>query len=706
MESSEGEKATPPAQFRLLRPVTALPGTLFDFQQAVIVAIIETSGFQPTQLLKLNEALTTQFAKALAGKQVTGAKDVLHTILRWILHLQRAHNHPLFDSGCIQVLSEKHPPAYMLVAPYFHAQSAERLLGHVLAVCQAILRGEAIDSKSLIRSAEVAQKHLQANGIKSLNTVHYLQAAHSLRIPWEHISDHIFRIGQARYGRFLRDSSSDQTSSIGLSLARSKAATAELLARAGFPVPPQRIVSSVDQSLLAAAQLGYPVVVKPLSEDGGYGVTAGISTESEVVQACNKLPPRTRSFLVEKHIEGRDHRITVINGKVAWVVERTPAGVSGDGNSSISQLIERENASPLRSSSPDTPLYPIVIDAELIQMLQKKGMSIHSIPERGEFVRLRSITNINVGGIPVAIPLATIHPANINMVERVSRLQGLDLAGVDLLIPDITRPWHQQYCAINEINGYPTMGTYTAKHLYTSIVRGLVQDTDGRIPLITVVSSATGRGSYVSKLIHKVLSARQANSALANSEGAWIDEEQIAVGDQRSFSGAGVLISARDCDRAVLEIAETDISKYGFPVNGSDISICLLQGNSSIGPTVKSFLDNVGDTLICAGEHYELFKNQPPNPDRELILITQDYSFAQQHITGCGATLFSKEGSNLQISSDKVELTVPDMGILEAEVLFAAAALWAGTRDVEVFSQLRSLAVNPSNTTQRPRSSN
>jgi hypothetical protein len=223
----------------------------------------------------------------------------------------------------------------------------------------------------------------------------------------------------------------------------------------------------------------------------------------------------------------------------------------------------------------------------------------------------------------------------------------------------------------------------------------MVQDTDGRIPVISVVSSDTLKGAYVTKSIYSVLAAKMPNTALANSQGAWINDELVAVGDQRGFNGARVLLAATDCERAVLEIAESDISKSGFPVNSCDASIYLPHNATPIESIVKSFLDNVGDTLICSDKHFPVFKHHLQDKSKELFVVSQKCDLAQQEvIISTGATLFNIDGSSVRVASKNLDLTIPHIETDSEDLLFVAAALWAISRDKSIFSELSKLARN------------
>ena len=298
-------------------------------------------------------------------------------------------------------------------------------------------------------------------------------------------------VGQGYRSRLLDSTTTDQTPVIACQNARNKPVTSEILRQFGFPVPVHKLVTSTDAAVHAAAAIGYPVVIKPADRDRGEGVAAHLNNADAVRNACAEAFRLSAMVMVEKHISGRDYRITVLNGKAIWAVERQPGSVTGDGIHSVRQLLERVNAHPDRGQDRRSPLKKIDLDDEALELLAAAGMTADSVPAAGVMIPLRRISNVTRGGVPVPV-LDIAHPDNLALAARAAQVMRLDIAGVDLLIPDIRYSWRESVAGICEINAQPTLGTYTASHLYGQILTELVKG-DGRIPVILLAGAAAIR---------------------------------------------------------------------------------------------------------------------------------------------------------------------------------------------------------------------
>jgi D-alanine-D-alanine ligase-like ATP-grasp enzyme len=316
-----------------------------------------------------------------------------------------------------------------------------------------------------------------------VNTLRFLQAAHERDIPWRHIANNVYQFGWGRYGRWLDSSFTDRTSTISAGLARDKVATAKVLRDAGLPVPRHRLVSTADQAVQAAATFGYPIVLKPADLDGGQGVMVGLRTAEHVRKAFEAAARLSKRVLVEEFIQGSDFRIRVCNGEVHGVVARHPASVTGDGANTIKTLIEQTNeirrAQPaLVDPTAAVGRKPIEIDDEVIAWLQGQGLGLESVVPPGQHVRLRGAANVSLGGTLQELPEA--HPDNIQLAIAAASALRLDVAGIDVLLPDISRSFKETGGGICEVNAQPQFSMGMSCH---DVLERLVPG-QGRIPVV------------------------------------------------------------------------------------------------------------------------------------------------------------------------------------------------------------------------------
>src|SRR5690606_28779470 len=221
------------------------------------------------------------------------------------------------------------------------------------------------------------------------NMRHFVRTAHERKILWHVLPDGVTQFGWGRRARWLNSTFTDETPGVAARRARDKLSANALLRQAGIPVPEQRHVRNVGEALEAAEALGFPVVVKPTDLDGGIGVSAGLKTQEDVRTAFEKAAKHSKNILVEKHVEGRDFRITVCHGKAVWAIERVPAGLTGDGERTVRQLIEHTNRDPRRSARRWGQMKPLTVDEEALQLLTEQGLTLDSVLPQGRFARMR-----------------------------------------------------------------------------------------------------------------------------------------------------------------------------------------------------------------------------------------------------------------------------------------------------------------------------
>jgi cyanophycin synthetase len=268
------------------------------------------------------------------------------------------------------------------------------------------------------------------------------------------------------------------------------------LAELGFPVPQGNVVYSWEAALDAAAKIGYPVAVKPVSGHKGIGVTADVGHEGELQAAYQRavagIPKeKTVAIIVEKSIKGQDYRLLCVNGRFVAATERQPAFVIGNGRSTLQELIDRENRSPQRSDTPTSAMSKIHTDEAMHLYLEEQGLTLDSVLQCDRTVYLRKVANLSSGGFSIdATP--RVHPDNIILAQDIAQHFRLTCLGIDIITADVSQSWKQGNFGIIEINAAP--GVYmhlkpaigepvdvTSRVLETFFTSG----TDARIPIIT-----------------------------------------------------------------------------------------------------------------------------------------------------------------------------------------------------------------------------
>lgn len=492
--------------------------------------------------------------------------DSLECLLHWIEILSRLTDVPVFESPRIQ---SRTAGEALLVIP--SPVGAQRPMGDLLNCLIELFDRSARQEPLTAQLGKMPEMlaSLKATSPRSSNVPLFLRAAHELQMPVETIVGQTVQFGQGAPARWLDSTFTDATPQIAASLSRNKMHAASVMRQAGIPVPAHALAKNADEAVRIAESLGYPVVVKPADRDGGSGVAAGLTDADEVREAFAAARRMSSMILVERHVEGRDYRLAVMNGKVFQAVERIPGGVTGNGVDNVTALVKTLNADPRRGVGHHAALKKLVLDEEALALLDQAGLTVNSIPEAGRFVRLRRRANITAGGIPVAV-LPQVHPDNLKLAVRATAALRLDIAGVDLISPDITRSWKETGAAVCEINGQPQLGVVTNEHVYAEVLSSLI-DGEGRIPMVLVLGASETDSVAADIAGHW----RQAGleAAWADGRGVWIGDERIVDGPVPLHAAGRMILRDRTVEAAVLSVEDASVLKTGLPCDRYDLLI-------------------------------------------------------------------------------------------------------------------------------------
>lgn len=376
-------------------------------------------------------------------------------------------------------------------------------------------------------------------------------------------------------------------------IAGDKVLTKELLARAGLPVPPGVTVGSRREAARALAELGSPVVVKPASGNQGRGVSLSLSGPSQVKEAYCLARKANGKVLVEKQVAGRHYRLLVVEGAVVAAAERLPARVVGDGMKSIRELTEEANRDPLRGEGHRRPLTRLSIDDVCLATLARQGLTPDSVPAEGRQVNLRENSNLSTGGTARDVT-SQVHAENAALAVRAARLVGLDIAGVDIVTPDISRPLSLDGGVVLEVNAAPGLRMHlhpsegqprpVAVPIVDALFRGCARElgrgwfsrgswsrTPGRIP--TVAVTGTNGKTTVSRLVAHILTTAGLNVGLASTDGTWVGGDKVSDGDCAGPQSAASILTDPSVHAAVLETARGGIIREGLAFDQCDVGL-------------------------------------------------------------------------------------------------------------------------------------
>jgi cyanophycin synthetase len=399
-----------------------------------------------------------------------------------------------------------------------------------------------------------------------------------LKIRIKRLSD-LFQFGQGcKQKRFMRGITSN-TASLAYELTTFKPATAHLLAEHGIPVPPQGVADTWEQAIAIGQQIGFPLVVKPIDQDMGAGVLVAISDEAALQEAFT----RTRRYgvvQIEKYITGFDHRITFIDNVLVSVLRTTPPIIVGDGKTKIQQLLEAD-----RIATPSMIKGKITIDDEVLGRVRDHGYAPDDILPSGQEIVLRLWwRNALDHALEDVTPLA--HPDNIEVARRAVQLIGIDVAGVDFLTLDISRPYYETGAAITEVNAMPALAGVQGcgRPAYSMLFDSLFpQGSDGRIPTALVLDERDD-GSAVA-MTEKILGACGLTVGVSSRHGIRIAGKPIRREVADDTAQARLILQNPQVSAAILQISAETIRRRGLPIDKADVAVLMPPDKKAKQPT-------------------------------------------------------------------------------------------------------------------------
>lgn len=367
------------------------------------------------------------------------------------------------------------------------------------------------------------------------------------------------------------------TSSIAVTICQEKPMTNRLLNAVGVPVPEGQSVRTADEAWQAARDIGRAVVLKPESGNQGKGVAVNLSSEAEVRDAFAAASRFDPVVLVERYIRGSDYRLLVVDGKLTAAARREPAQVTGDGRSSVAQLVATVNRDPLRRPGHSGHLSRIRLDETADLVLAQQSLTRESVPEAGRIVRLRTNANLSTGGTAVDVT-DDVHPQNARMAVLAARILALDVAGVDVVCEAIDRPLAEQDGAIVEVNAAPGLRMHLnpasgrPRPVGRAIVDMLFPDHPAqRIPIVTV--TGTNGKTTVTRLIAHLFRTARRTVGMTTTDGIYIDGERIVRGDCSGPSSAEAVLLHPNVEAAVLEAGRGGILREGLGYDGCTVGV-------------------------------------------------------------------------------------------------------------------------------------
>ncbi len=459
---------------------------------------------------------------------------------------------------------------YRVIVRAWHEDVTRAALYAARDLVMAAIQDRPFDVADTIESlSDLAQTHCLGP-----STACIVDAADDRDIPSIRLSeDNLVQFGYGARQHRIWTAETDRTSAIAEGIASDKDLTKTLLQACGVPVPEGCTVTSKAEAWAAAQDIGVPVVVKPCDGNHGRGVFIDLRTREAIETAYDVANDEGSGVIVERFIPGNEHRLLVVGNRMVAAARGKAASVVGDGRSTITELIALQiNSDPRRGRTEDHPLNLIYLDSAARLEVTRQGFTADSVPPQGKEVLIQRNGN-------VAFDITDqVHPSIAAHVQLAARIVGLDIAGVDLVAEDISRPLEAQAGAIVEVNAGPGLLMHlkpaegTPRPVGRAIVDYLFPGTnDGRIPIVGITGS---RGkTRVAHLLERLLHLAGHHVGLACSDGLFFNQRQVEPGNRADWESARRTLINPTIDAAVFENGSRAILTQGLAYDRCQVAI-------------------------------------------------------------------------------------------------------------------------------------
>ena len=397
-------------------------------------------------------------------------------------------------------------------------------------------------------------------------------------IPWIRLgTNSLIQLGYGINQMRFQATITCKTSNIAVDIACNKEQTKKMLDAASIPVAKGSICVDAEDLEATIKSIGYPIVLKPLDGNHGKGASINVTKWEDALLGLEYAQKYSRKVIVERFISGYDFRVLVIDNKLVAAAQRVPAHVVGDGKHTINELIAQVNDDPRRGYGHENVLTEIEIDRDSLELLDKRGFTVDTIPEKADIVYLKSTANLSTGGTSIDVT-DMMHPENIFMAERISRIIGLDICGVDIMARNLTESLKENGGVILEVNAAPGFRMHLApseglpRNVAAPVIDMLYPPgKPSRIPIIAV--TGTNGKTTTTRLIAHIVKNNGFRVGFTTSDGIYIQNHLMEKGDTTGPISAEYILKDPNVEFAVLETARGGILRSGLGFSKCDIGV-------------------------------------------------------------------------------------------------------------------------------------
>ncbi len=535
-------------------------------------------------------------------------------------------------------------------------------------IVEATAKNEEVDLEPIIDDL----KEIREDNLLGPSTRSIVDEALSRDIPMIRLNKHSYvQLGHGINQRRIQATMTDRTSGIGVEIADDKMRTKDILKAAGVPIPEGEDVEEVEEALKVADYLGYPIVVKPLVGNHGRGITVNVGNEDDLKVAFEQAKRFHDTIVVERYLPGYDHRVLVIDGKFVAAARRDPASVTGDGNSTIQELIDELNEDPQRGYGHENVLTQVKVDFMTERLMGQVDMDLDTVLPEGDELVLKSTANLSQGGTATDMT-DEVHPFIRHMAERIAWIIDIDIMGIDIIAPHLREPLEVTGGGVVEVNAAPGFRMHLSPfHGEPRDVAAPVVDmlfppgTKGTIPIVAV--TGTNGKTTTARLIAHILKITGRTVGMASTEGVIIGNDKILSGDYSGPEGTKFVLKEPSVDAAILEVARGSILRRGLAFDESDVGIFMNVSDDHLG---QEDVDTIEELAEVKGTVVETVKETG-----RAVLNAEDPLVARFKDTIQAKSILFSLDPDLPVLKEHLEATGSVMTVVDGTIVLRKKAL-------------------------------
>ena len=478
------------------------------------------------------------------------------------------------ETGFGRTRETKTPGTYNVVFSYAEENVGMFAAESAVAIAEALIAGTEYDlEKDIQRMREIRERVRLGPSTGSI-----VEEAVARDIPWIRLgTNSLVQLGYGVNQMRFQATITCNTSNIAVDIACNKEETKRMLDNASIPVASGSICVDEEDLEDTIRKIGYPIVIKPLDGNHGKGASINVTNWEDAKSGLAFAKEYSRRVIVEKFITGFDFRVLVIDNKLVAAAKRVPANVIGNGKNTIQELIDTTNLDPRRGYGHENVLTEITVDRDTLDLLGKLNYTLETVPTDGEIVYLKSTANLSTGGTSVDVT-DMMHPENIFLCERISRVIGLDICGVDIMAKNLTQPLKETGGCILEVNAAPGFRMHLApseglpRNVASPVIDMLYPlGKPSRIPIIAV--TGTNGKTTTTRLLAHIVKNNGFKVGFTTSDGIYVQNHMMEKGDTTGPVSAEYILKDPTVEFAVLETARGGILRSGLGFSRCDIGV-------------------------------------------------------------------------------------------------------------------------------------